>query len=92
MRARVYVTLKPSVFDPQGRVVADALHTLGYGDVQDVRQGKFFEVEIDGRRSRRRRGPGGRDGGEAAGQSSDRELPRGSAVTWGLGTGGWGAP
>ena len=48
MRARVYVTLKPSVFDPQGRVVADALHSLGYGDVRDVRQGKFFEVELDG--------------------------------------------
>lgn len=49
MRARVYVTLKPSVFDPQGRVVADALVHLGYEDVKDVRQGKFFEVEIDGK-------------------------------------------
>lgn len=47
MRARVYVTLKPSVFDPQGRVVADALVSLGYKDVKDVRQGKFFEVELD---------------------------------------------
>jgi phosphoribosylformylglycinamidine synthase subunit PurS len=47
MRARVYVTLKPSVFDPQGRVVADALLTLGYDDVRDVRQGKFFEVELE---------------------------------------------
>ena len=47
MRARVYVTLKPSVFDPQGRVVADALMSLGYDDVKDVRQGKFFEVELD---------------------------------------------
>ncbi|MEW6321585.1 MAG: phosphoribosylformylglycinamidine synthase subunit PurS [Acidobacteriota bacterium] len=47
MRARVYVTLKPSVFDPQGRVVADALASLGYGDVRDVRQGKFFDLEID---------------------------------------------
>jgi phosphoribosylformylglycinamidine synthase len=47
MRARVYVTLKPSVFDPQGRVVADALVSLGYGDVKDVRQGKFFEVVLD---------------------------------------------
>ena len=46
MRARVYVTLKPSVFDPQGRVVADALLSLGYDDVRDVRQGKFFEVEL----------------------------------------------
>ena len=48
MRARVYVTLKPSVFDPQGRVVAEALSSLGYSDVKDVRQGKFFEVELDG--------------------------------------------
>ena len=48
MRARVYVTLKPSVFDPQGRVVADALTSLGYDDVKDVRQGKFFEVELEG--------------------------------------------
>jgi len=47
MRARVYVTLKPSVFDPQGRVVADALTTLGYADVKNVRQGKFFEVELE---------------------------------------------
>jgi phosphoribosylformylglycinamidine synthase subunit PurS len=48
MRARVYVTLKPSVFDPQGRVVADALTQMGYADVTDVRQGKFFEVELSG--------------------------------------------
>jgi phosphoribosylformylglycinamidine synthase len=48
MRARVYVNLKPSVFDPQGRVVAEALQTLGYQDVADVRQGKFFEVELSG--------------------------------------------
>ena len=44
MKARVYVTLKPSVFDPQGHVVAEALVTLGYQDVKDVRQGKFYEV------------------------------------------------
>ena len=36
MRARVFVTLKPSVFDPQGRTIADALHSLGYGRVSDV--------------------------------------------------------
>ena len=47
MRARVFVTLKPSVFDPQGRTIADALHSLGYGGVQDVRQGKYFELDID---------------------------------------------
>jgi phosphoribosylformylglycinamidine synthase PurS subunit len=42
MRARVFVTLKPSVFDPQGRTIADALHSLGYDGVEDVRQGKYF--------------------------------------------------
>ena len=55
MRARVFVTLKPSVFDPQGRTIADALHSLGYGDVEDVRQGKYFELELDDDRRRRRR-------------------------------------
>ena len=47
MRARVFVTLKPSVFDPQGRTIADALHSLGYAGVADVRQGKFFELDIN---------------------------------------------
>jgi phosphoribosylformylglycinamidine synthase len=49
MRARVFVTLKPSVFDPQGTTVAEALHTLGYSAVTDVRQGKYFELEIEAR-------------------------------------------
>ena len=49
MRARVFVTLKPSVFDPQGTTVADALHTLGYAAVKDVRQGKYFELDIEAR-------------------------------------------
>ena len=46
MKARVYVTLKPSVFDPQGRTIAEALHSLGYAGVGEVRQGKFFELEV----------------------------------------------
>jgi len=46
MRARVFVTLKPSVFDPQGKVIADALHSMGYSGVGDVRQGKYFELEL----------------------------------------------
>jgi phosphoribosylformylglycinamidine synthase len=49
MRVRVFVTLKPSVFDPQGTTVAEALHTLGYSAVKDVRQGKYFELDIDTR-------------------------------------------
>jgi phosphoribosylformylglycinamidine synthase subunit PurS len=47
MRARVFVTLKPSVFDPQGRTIAEALHSLGYADVADVRQGKYFELDVN---------------------------------------------
>jgi phosphoribosylformylglycinamidine synthase PurS subunit len=46
MRARVFVTLKPSVFDPQGKTIADALHSLGYVGVADVRQGKYFELDL----------------------------------------------
>ena len=46
MRVRVFVTLKPSVFDPQGTTVADALHTLGFASVDGVRQGKYFELDI----------------------------------------------
>jgi phosphoribosylformylglycinamidine synthase subunit PurS len=46
MRARVFVTLKLSVFDPQGQTIADALHSLGYGNVGDVRQGKYFELDL----------------------------------------------
>ena len=46
MKARVFVTLKPSVFDPQGKTIADALHTMGYESVDDVRQGKYFELEV----------------------------------------------
>ena len=47
MRARVFVTLKPSVFDPQGRTIAEALHSLGYSTVGDVRQGKYFELDLE---------------------------------------------
>ena len=73
MRARVFVTLKPSVFDPQGKTIADALHSLGYGGVDDVRQGKYFELDLR-RPSRRRPGAGGRSGRQAAREPGDREL------------------
>ena len=46
MKAKVFVTLKPSVFDPQGRTIVDALQSLGYGSVADVRQGKYFELDL----------------------------------------------
>ncbi len=44
--ARVYVTLKRGVLDPQGSAVARGLRTMGYGEVEDVRLGKFIEVKV----------------------------------------------
>jgi phosphoribosylformylglycinamidine synthase subunit PurS len=46
-KARVYVTLKRGVLDPQGSAVNRALHAMGYGEVSDVRLGKFIEVTLD---------------------------------------------
>ncbi len=46
VRARVFVTLKPSVFDPQGRTIAEALHSMGYSTIGEVRQGKYFELDV----------------------------------------------
>ncbi|HVT48784.1 MAG TPA: phosphoribosylformylglycinamidine synthase subunit PurS [Vicinamibacterales bacterium] len=46
MKARVFVTLKPSVFDPQGHTIGEALQSLGYDTVADVRQGKYFELDL----------------------------------------------
>lgn len=46
VKAKVFVTLKPSVFDPQGQTIAEALHSLGYDKVGDVRQGKYFELDL----------------------------------------------
>ena len=47
MRARVFVTLKPSVFDPQGNTITEALHQMGYTSIGDVRQGKYFELDVN---------------------------------------------
>jgi phosphoribosylformylglycinamidine synthase subunit PurS len=48
MKVRVLVSFKDSVLDPQGQTVKNALHTLGYGAVAEVRQGKVFELELEG--------------------------------------------
>ncbi len=47
MKAKVYVTLKNGVLDPQGKAVAHALESMGHKNVKDVRVGKYFEIEID---------------------------------------------
>ncbi len=46
MKARVYVSLKSTVLDPQGQTIQAALKTLGYQFIADVRQGKFFDIEL----------------------------------------------
>jgi len=48
MKAKVYVTLKKSVLDPQGKTVRHALSSLGFSEVKDVRMGKYIELELNG--------------------------------------------
>ncbi len=46
MKARVFVSLKSTVLDPQGQTICSALHGLGYPAIADVRQGKFFDIAL----------------------------------------------
>jgi len=46
MKAKVYVTLKPSVLDPQGKAIKHSVELLGYEGVSDIRQGKYFEIAL----------------------------------------------
>ena len=48
MKAHVWVMLKSTVLDPQGQTIQHALASLGYAQVKDVRQGKFFVLELNG--------------------------------------------
>ena len=48
MKAYVYVSLKKSVLDPQGKTIHGALKKMGYKGLEEVRQGKYFELTIDG--------------------------------------------
>jgi phosphoribosylformylglycinamidine synthase len=48
MTAYVYVSLKKSVLDPQGKTIQGALKKMGYQGLEDVRQGKYFEITLDG--------------------------------------------
>jgi phosphoribosylformylglycinamidine synthase subunit PurS len=52
MKAYVYVSLKKSVLDPQGKTIQSALSKMGYKGLEDVRQGKYFELTLDGGLSR----------------------------------------
>ncbi len=47
MKAKVYVTLKSSVLDPQGKAIHHSTELLGFENVSDIRQGKYFEIVLD---------------------------------------------
>jgi phosphoribosylformylglycinamidine synthase PurS subunit len=47
MKAKVYVTLKPSVLDPQGKAIHHSTELLGHKNLADIRQGKYFELTFD---------------------------------------------
>ena len=48
MKAKVYVTLKPSVLEPQGKAIKHSVELLGYEGISDIRQGKYFEIALNG--------------------------------------------
>lgn len=47
MKAKVYVTLKPSVLDPQGKAIHHSVELLGFEKINEIRQGKYFEIALD---------------------------------------------
>ncbi len=47
MKAKVYVTLKSGVLDPQGKAIQHSVELLGYDGIGDIRQGKYFEIALD---------------------------------------------
>jgi phosphoribosylformylglycinamidine synthase len=47
MKAKVYVTLKPGVLDPQGKAIQHSVDLLGFSRIVDIRQGKYFEITLE---------------------------------------------
>ena len=56
MRARVYVSLKKSVLDPQGKTIHHSLQNIGFRKITEVRQGKFFEIDFASELTRKKFG------------------------------------
>jgi len=84
MKARVFVSLKKSVLDPQGKTIHHSLRNLGYENVRDVRQGKVFEIDLDiGLDQEEARREGGHDRGSAGTQTIHSSPQRTSnSRTW----------
>ena len=79
MKARVTVTLKTGILDPQGKAIEGALRSLGLAGVASVRQGKVFDIEIEGSDPAKAEALLKQAADQAARQYRDRELPRGRA-------------
>ncbi len=47
MKVKIIVTLKSEVLDPQGKAIQQTLNSMGFSNIKDVRQGKYFDIEID---------------------------------------------
>jgi phosphoribosylformylglycinamidine synthase PurS subunit len=47
MKAKVYVSLKPGILDPQGKAIQHSVELLGFTGIEDVRQGKYFEISLE---------------------------------------------
>jgi phosphoribosylformylglycinamidine synthase PurS subunit len=47
MRVKIFISFRQGVLDPQGKAIERSLHTLGYGEVQDVRTGKYLELNLE---------------------------------------------
>ena len=73
--ARIYITLKPGVNDPQGLTIRGGLRQLGFDTVQDVRAGKYMEIRLDEDDRERASEPRGRNVRPPAGESGDRAVP-----------------
>ena len=74
MKAKVKVTLKNGVLDPQGKAIEGALGSLGFGGVEHVRQGKYFEIELAETDKAKARDTGQGHVRQAHRQHGDREL------------------
>ena len=74
MKARVTVTLKSGILDPQGKAIEGALKSLGVEGVASVRQGKVFDIEIEGRDRKEAEAALKAGRRQAARQYGDREL------------------
>ena len=74
MKARIHITLKPGVHDPQGRAICNALAALGFDGVDDVRQGKYLEIGLTENDRAVALAAAEGDVRQTARQSGDREL------------------